>query len=1592
METNSHVSDKLAKFISKITKPIKNKELIDFAEKLYSVVSYDDLKDFNCEHLLKCASRTIDVLKGKVTPKAKVEYFIDSKQEEYVVLQIVNADIPFLVDSISNELKTHQIDINLITHMMVTVSRDKHGKFISFADEGQNEYVIQIHIPNRFHEEYLENLKRRFKEILECVSYCVEDWLSMRLSMEKASRAFPSTGIKDRVELRNESIDFLEWLIANNFVFLGELTCTFDGKKVVEKSSSRLGLVRSNIYDVKDLPYVEELKNEDFVVIRKWDERSVVHRPASLDVIIVKKYDAKGKCVGANLFFGLFTSTVYYQSVRNIPLIRQKIDQVIYKYGYPESSHNCKELVTALEAFPRGEILQMNVDEVFDTATNIVSLMLIPRVRVILRKYPAGKFVSCIVFIPEKKFSTEVRIMIENIICKKLNVIVTKRYVQIAEGALTRLQLVLKLSKEIAITREMAEGIENDIILKISNWGDELYSALSKQYTKKEAATYHTKYLEAFDLRYKSVFSGSKAIHDIKFVENALAKQGVVFDIYVRNTEIEDKYLHLKIYSPGKEQTLSSTLPIIENLGFEALDVEIYKIQANNDDKTSIVYLSHFRLVPKNKLAEISEEISEKAKVALDKVWNKTIDDDTFNSLIVTCGLDYHQANLIRAYVKYLRQTKYTLSQEYTVQVLLDNPKITKLLVQLFDANLNPNISAEDSKNAKDIEANIKEALNDIKGINEDRAIRSLIDVVTATLRTNYYKMSDCSNPENYCISFKLRSSKIMDLPLPKPYAEVFVYSARFEAIHLRGGKIARGGLRWSDRPEDFRTEVLGLMKAQMTKNSVIVPVGSKGGFIIKRAQPSDGDKFLAEGIACYKIFLSGLLDITDNIVSGKVVTPKDIVRLDGDDPYLVVAADKGTASFSDYANEVSRKYNFWLDDAFASGGSAGYDHKKMAITSRGAWISVVRHFADMGVDVNKQPITCVAIGDMSGDVFGNGMLMSKNIKLLAAFNHKHIFFDPNPDLEVSYKERKRLFDKPRSQWSDYNLKLISNGGGIFERTQKSIPLSNEIKAMLGINDNALSPDNLINAILKAEVDLLWNGGIGTYVKAKTEVNEYIGDKANDAIRIDGSELRAKVVGEGGNLGFTQLGRIEYDRAGGKINTDFIDNSGGVDCSDHEVNIKVALSEPVMSGKIKLQDRNKLLVEMTDEIADLVLTDNRKQTQVISLEQQSNFVKIRSHAWLINHLEKTGELDRELEFLPSNEDLDKMLKDGTCLSRPEISVLLAYAKNSALKLLNEITLSNEKYLYKYLFNYFPTKLVSKYKKYVEKHILASEIIETVLVNDFINMLGCTFFHQLIDETSAKAEDIIKAFVIVREVLDIDALWQYVENLDSSVPIAHKINFFNRIQSVLGRNITWLINVHINIDDVEKLIGFYKSGVSELRKSIDNLITIKMKEENKEDLKQFESNPKSHEAAAALIKLADLTTAFDIIYVAKAAKSKVEDAAKVYYTCSDLFYIRWLVAMSRAFVPRQYLQIVALRSLIADLYLVHMKMVYQELGKPDSFIPSCTLSTDKRYNKFYRFNEYINELRAGSIDSYVAKLSIAIKYIKSVMILGDERIL
>lgn len=1580
----NHKINVLGNIISSVFKSGQEKKLKQFAEILFSEISSEDLSGFKQDFIKHLTSETFEFIKNFKIGSPNVTCLNKIWSSDYSLIIVHDREKPFIIDSITNDLKSRQIEIKQLIHTVAYIERDSKGKFLAFESGGAAESLLIILIKKTESAKELSDIESRIKNVLKCVSYAVEDWRKMSSLMQQIADELRGYSHKQVNETKDEAIAFLDWLVANNFVFLGSIEVSGGKSGFKIKNSSALGINKADIYKTDEVPFEVELFDQDLLFIRKWDHRSVVHRTAHLDVIVVKKLDNSGRCIGATMFFGLFTSTVYYQSVRNIPLMRKKIKNVIERYGYPETSHNCKELVTAIESFPRGELLQMSSDELFETATGIVKLLMIPRIKIFIRRDKQEKFLSLIVFIPEKKFSTETRQLIETIVCKQLNANVSKRYVQIGDASLTRLHLILKLNQ--GYNSEItSEKLEKEVAKALSEWYDDLNSAISKYYPQKIATNFMQKYSESFDVRYRSKFSGSKAIHDIRYIEETLLNNSVAFDVYVKNSGREKDFVHLKIYSPDNELALSSTLPKIENIGFFAQDLYTYevKINKNTSEDTRSVFLHHFRLKPKLKNIQITDEHCELVKEAMYQIWSGTVDDDPFNALIVATLKNWRLVNTVRALSKYLKQTKYQFSYEYTLEVLLNNSDITRCLIELFEIKFDPSLNKSEQIIKSKINS-IMQALMDIKSLAEDKIIRSFLNIIESMLRTNFYVVDKTLKSRDF-LSFKFDSKKINDLPEPKPFREVFVYSTRFEAIHLRGGPVARGGLRWSDRREDFRTEVLGLMKAQMTKNSVIVPVGSKGGFVIKNVSIADGrEAFMNEGVECYKNFLRGILDITDNFSSGKIVNPSNVVRYDANDPYLVVAADKGTATFSDYANSVSQEYGFWLDDAFASGGSAGYDHKKMGITAKGGWICVERHFAEMGVDIKKDEFTCVGIGDMSGDVFGNGMLLSDKIKLVAAFNHAHIFIDPSPDASKSFVERKRLFELPRSQWSDYNPKLISKGGGIFDRKLKSIKLTSEMKVLFNTSESELSPDDLIRVILKSPVDLLWNGGIGTYVKAKNETNEKIGDKSNDSLRINGGELRAKVVGEGGNLGFTQLGRIEYAQKGGRINTDFIDNSAGVDCSDHEVNIKITISDQLIKGKIKKADRDKLLEKMTDDVSKLVLQDNFKQSQIITLEQMSKRKRIYAHSWMIKNLESKGELNREIEFLPSDEDIKVRISESGSLTRPEISVLLAYAKNSVLSMINGTDLSKDKYFNRFLISYFPKDFVTKYGSFIEEHKLKKEIISTCVVNDFVNTLGATFFHEVLDETGESIENILKAYVIVKEVCGIEPLWNRVEKIPASVPFDLKLELFSIIQSIIERNISWLIANETNLSDVEACIKKYSNTTKQLLSKSSKILTSEQKTHIDNFMSHYDQFKEVKDLAHEIALLRAFKASFDISLIVTQSKKDVEVVAKTFSKVGEVLSFNWLIMQARSFAPRQFFQIFAIRSLVTEMQRIHMEITSIELKSAKKMENKLQFAENNKA-KLSSFMSYIDEIKSGDVaDAYVSKLTIAIKKIRDII--------
>ncbi len=1144
-------AERIGEVLAMIDNRLEKKQAEDvryFVQKLYERLAPDDVLGIQLENLYGSALSLYKFAANRTPGSAKIRAFSPTLEEHgwrtsHTVIEIVNDDMPFLVDSVTAALNQRGVNVHLVIHPIFFVERDKDGQHLKFHPAGENgkqkgaaESFMHLEVDELSDTDVLEEIEAELTSVLEDVRIAVADWkpiVEQAKSIVKILKSDPPPVEQEEID---EGRALLEWMVDDHFTFLGfrEYAFTDTGKSKVENwepvEGSGLGILRSPKRRIMTgkaemSPEVREfLHRPELIIVTKANARSTVHRAVHLDYVGVKKFNSKGEVTGEYRFTGLFTSAAYNRIPRDIPYLRRKVQKTLEMSGLTKSSHDQKALAHILETYPRDELFQITVDELHEISTRILALQERPRINVFLRRDRFQRFVSALVYVPREKFNTDLRRKFGSILEEMHAGKISAHYSQVGDDALARIHFIISLNSESVADVDEAV-LEKRLVSAAREWVDDLNDALLERWGEEKSLKLFAKYGEAFPVGYRARFNANLALRDIAKLEEIERDGSVGLNLY-RWVEDPDSKVRFKIYSPGEPLPLSDCLPMIENMGLKVLSENPYLVQATNQSRE--VWIHDFELIEPSGVELDLHQLKEKFEETFERVWHGTTESDGFNRLVMLAGLSWKSVAVLRALAKYLRQTGITFSQTYMANTLSENPQISRLLVQLFEIRFDPAFSEDRDKSFKAVRGEIIDELDHVASLDDDRILRRFLNLIENTLRTNYFQegVGEASKPY---FSFKLNSAKIDDLPLPRPYVEIFVYSPRVEGVHLRGGSVARGGLRWSDRREDFRTEVLGLMKAQMVKNTVIVPVGSKGGFYPKRL-PAGGsrEEIQAEGIACYKIFISGLLDVTDNLVGGDVVPPNDVVRHDGDDPYLVVAADKGTATFSDIANEVAISYGFWLGDAFASGGAAGYDHKKMAITARGAWESVKRHFREIGKNIQEEEFTVAGVGDMSGDVFGNGMLLSKKTRLVAAFDHRNIFIDPDPDVAKSYKERERLFKLPRSSWEDYNPKLISKGGGVFDRSAKSITLTTEIRKLLGIKDSKLTPNELLTAILKADVDLLWFGGIGTYVKASGESHSSVGDRANDAIRIDGKDVRAKVIGEGGNLGATQLGRIEY--------------------------------------------------------------------------------------------------------------------------------------------------------------------------------------------------------------------------------------------------------------------------------------------------------------------------------------------------------------------------------------------------------------------------------------------------------------------------------
>lgn len=1565
-----------------------------FALRYLASLSVIDLRSRSIEEFYAILRSMLSFMMVRKPGQSKVRIFNPEVERDgyispYTVIQISHDDVPFLVDSTRMAINRHGYLIHFIIHLGgLKVKRDESAKLVEIFAINQHvkdaitSAPVYIEIDKITDPAIMQSLEEEIQHVLSDVSIAVADWRKMVRRIEDAIKeldTYPAS--LDPAEIA-ETRDFLRWLVNNNFTFLGVREYRLIGNDANRAlqivPGSGLGVLRDETTSASSKSYAklppEAQKmalSKEILIIAKTNTKSSVHRDTYTDYIGIKQFNDKGELIGEIRAIGLFTSTAYNSSPRQIPFLRHKEARVLQDLGYPPDSHDGKEAVHILETLPRDDLFQASHKDLLNMTREIIHLKERKLTRLLIRKDAFARYFSCLVFVPRELFDTSLALRIQEILMNSLHGVECSYTTYFSDSVLARIHYLIRVNPKEQIEYNV-QNIEAKLILTSRSWIDDFRDQVIASCGETEGLQYFNKYKSAFTASYKESYTPQEAVNDVRAMD-ALSKTntlGMLFKpIHIRDRDL----LSLKLFHADQIIILSDVMPILENMGLRVIGERPHEMIVENQQ----IWINEFIMDFPGHHLDISG-IHDTFVDAFESTWFGNAENDGFNKLVFIANLTWQETAMLRAYAKYLRQTGFTFSQSYIEQVLITNAEITKALVQLFVLRFDPNYSSREKTEVGALMAFIEQSLDSVASLDEDRILRRYLEIMQATLRTNYFQTDANGKPKSY-LSLKFDPAAISDLPLPRPRYEIFVYSPKVEGVHLRAAKVARGGLRWSDRREDFRTEVLGLMKAQQVKNTVIVPEGAKGGFVVKAAklQEMSRDEYMKEGIACYSLFISGLLDITDNIKDGVIVPPKNVVRYDDDDPYLVVAADKGTATFSDIANGISKSYDFWLHDAFASGGSAGYDHKKMGITSRGVWVSVQRHFRELGINPDTQDFTAVGIGDMAGDVFGNGMLMSRHTKLLAAFNHLHIFVDPNPDPLKSYNERKRLFQLPRSNWTDYNPELISPGGGVFSRSAKSIKLTPEMKAALDVTNDALSPNELIRAILKAPVDLIWNGGIGTFVKATQETQADAGDRTNDAIRLDAPELRARVIAEGGNLGMTQSARIEYSLNGGIVNTDFIDNSAGVDCSDHEVNIKILLNKLVAEGKLNMQDRNQLLEAMTDEVAALVLADNYDQTLMLSLESAVSLQTTDFLRQYMNDLEKTGRLDRKLEFLPDNKQLQERKINEQPLTRPELAVLLAYCKMYLKRDLLDTNVADDPYFDKYLATAFPKPICDKYPEQMRTHSLRREIISTQLAKAITDRMGINYLDRLHRETGANMDFIIRCFVIAENVFNLEGLWKQITDLDNKVESAVQYRMMLQLYHLIRRATRWFVRNRKQNLEIPATIELFAPNVAELTNQLPQLLDAPDKEALEAVIADYVSKGVPPELARSVANSQVLFTSLDIIEAARKYELGLTEVARTYYLLGNRLELNYLREMMNAYVIGSQWDELARSGFRDDLDRAQRKLSARVLsmkgknGKSVSTIEDKIDNWVKRYQFLLdRWQKLLADIKSSDIVGFV----------------------
>lgn len=1603
--------------------PLSPKNLADlkrFIGAFYTTSHLQDIQSQKPERLLAIARSAWQLGEKRFPGSPKVWVFNPDPKKDgwktpHTCIQIINDDMPFLVDSITGGISNARgLRIHTIHHPLFVVERDDNGhriKTLGAYAPGKGkkqpkgrESIIFLEIDIQSSVEARKELESFIYRILADVRHSVDDWRQiLKKAKETCANLIKAGKGKDK-PLFLEAKAFVDWLTDDNFTFLGYREYYFEGggknQTVRQDRTSGLGILRDPNRHVMRGPRgmtAESAEVQDFLshsrplLITKANTRSLVHRPVHMDYVSVKNYDKDGKPIGERQFVGLFTSQSYMRSPREVPILRKKVKNVQKRSPYGATSHAGKAITHILETFPRDELFLVSERKLLEVVLGVLHLLERPRPKVFIREDKYGRYISAIVYVPRESYHSGLREQIENILCEAYNGEVSVYYASLSEDVLARWHLIIR-TKPGRVPKVSLKALNAKIEATSKTWCEGLREELVEKFGEGQGLNLFDKYGEIFSERYKESFKPRRAIIDIVHFEWFDVEHDTSFEIF-REPQDADHVIRLNIYHPSRLIALSEVLPMLENLGVRVISENSYELLTEAGARIHAFYLETPTLGSVN--IKRTEELVEPL---LEKVWRGELENDFFNALAIHAGLPSEDILVLRAYAKYLRQLGISYSQALIEQTLFQNPKLPRRLMKLFHVLFEPGNKSRAARREKadKIVRDVKRLLGGIKSLDQDRIFRMYLAAILATVRTNFYKDDFCPTAQPKVVgegqtpmpglALKIRTEMIPEAPKPKPFMEIFVSSSRVEGVHLRGGPVARGGLRWSDRREDFRTEVLGLMKAQQVKNAVIVPVGAKGGFFPKNL-PIKGtrEEIQKEGLASYRIFVRTLLSVTDNLKGTKVIPPARVFRWDGDDPYFVVAADKGTATFSDQANEIAASTGFWLGDAFASGGSNGYDHKKMGITAKGTWVSVARHFREMGVNIETDTITVIGIGDMSGDVFGNGMLLSKSMKLVAAFDHRNIFFDPDPDPAVSFKERKRLFKKPRSSWEDYNPDLISDGGGVFKRSVKSIKLTRELQEFLSAEASSMTPDEVIHSLLKSGADLLWIAGIGTYIKSVREGHIDVGDRANDNVRVNADEIKFQVIGEGGNLGMTQRSRIEFARQGGRLNTDFIDNSAGVDCSDKEVNIKILLSSAIENGTLKRASRNKLLSRMTDEVSQIVLRDNYFQTQAISMAEAEAAKKRVQHGALIRRLEKEKRLERVLENLPTEDQLLKLALKGRGITRPDLSVLVSHTKLWLKAMLLKSDILEAPILKAELLRSFPEILHVKFAKELEGHQLRREIIATNVSNQIVNRAGLTFITEIEEKTGLGIDQIVSAFMVARDVFGLRNCWFGIDALDYKVPADLQIQMQIQIADFLNIQTTWFLKNLKRPINIENGIRIYQESLGLILKNPDKILGPLEQEIFRAKWKSFVKNGVPEVLAKKVAAFIVMPKVLDLVNVALRLKRSPEEVGKAYFEVGRVLGFDWLRATTQNLGDDDHWEYLAANAIIDDLAEQQRDLTFSILQKQKKM---SGLKAVEDWVKAHprsrrRTRRLINDIKtSGAIT--LAKLSFASRHVRSIL--------